>query len=288
MNVPKGKLIAIGGSEDKSIFLDDSEDNYHKLDFYEAGVLRSVLSQMKGVASHVEVITTATSMPYEVGEDYVRAFKELGCQINLLHIREREHTRDSGYLKRLQEADGVLFTGGDQLKIIDVFSGTEALEILKHRYQYDNFVIAGTSAGSMAMSEIMIEGGTSGNRSLMKGVVRIGKGLGFIKSIIIDSHFMKRGRFGRLTKTVAMHPECVGVGLGEDTGAIISGDGELSVIGSGHVVIIDGKDSVCNDIQETKYGMPFTIAGLKVHVLARNYQYNINKREFIPATQTVQ
>jgi len=271
---PKGKLISIGGSEDKTKFLDDDAGGRHKLDFYESGVLRKVLNSMKGVSSRIEVITTASSVPYEIGEDYVKAFSELGCRCNLMHIKDTYDVRDSGYINRIKDADGVLFTGGDQVKLRNVFLGSEILEILYYRYNNENFVIAGTSAGAMAMSEIMIEGGNS-QRSLMKGEVTLGRGLGFTNRMIIDSHFMQRGRFGRLVKTVAIHPDKIGIGLGEDTAVVVSRRTHLQVIGSGHVIIVDGSKVKFNNVREVEEAMPFSIDNLIVHVAARDCHYDL-------------
>src|SRR6185295_17934127 len=100
------------------------------------------------------------------------------------------------------------------------------------RYQNENFVIAGTSAGAMAMSNTMIYQGSSSG-ALIKGEVKITTGLALMKDVIIDSHFDKRGRFGRLAQAVASNPSCIGVGLGEDTGVLLTEGSQMEAIGSG-------------------------------------------------------
>ncbi|HPD53298.1 MAG TPA: cyanophycinase, partial [Bacteroidia bacterium] len=99
----------------------------------------------------------------------------------------------------------------------------------------DGFVIAGTSAGAMAMSNTMIYQGSS-SEALLKGEVKITTGLAFMRDVIIDSHFVKRGRFGRLTQAVAANPSCIGIGLGEDTGVLVTEGRYMEAIGSGLVI----------------------------------------------------
>src|SRR5690606_35995302 len=103
----------------------------------------------------------------------------------------------------------------------------------------DEFVIAGTSAGAMAMSRIMIKGG-SATESLLRGSVKMAHGLGLIDGVIIDSHFVARGRFGRLIEAVATHSKTIGIGLGEDTGVLITEGDLIETIGSNLVVVVDG------------------------------------------------
>src|SRR5687767_7663217 len=139
-----------------------------------------------------------------------------------------------------------MFSGGNQLRLAATYGGTEFLKIIKKRYREENFVIAGTSAGAMAMSKTMIYEGNA-TRAHLKGEVKMTTGLGFVSKVIIDSHFEKRGRFGRLAQSVATNPMCIGIGLGEDTGMLIIGGDKMEAIGSGLVIIIDGHDIMhCN------------------------------------------
>jgi cyanophycinase len=143
----------------------------------------------------------------------------------------------------------------------------------------EDFVIAGTSAGAMAMSNTMIYQGSS-SEALIKGEVKITTGLAFIGDVIIDSHFVKRGRFGRLAQAVAANPSCIGIGLGEDTGVIVTGGSKLEAIGSGLVIIIDGHDIKHSNIADIKEGSPISIEHLIMHVLAKGNHYDLKKRKF--------
>jgi cyanophycinase len=141
-------------------------------------------------------------------------------------------------------------------------------------------VIAGTSAGAMAMSKTMIYEGNA-TRAHLKGEVKITTGLGFIDSVIIDSHFEKRGRFGRLAQAVAANPSQIGIGLGEDTGMLILEGNKMEAIGSGLVVIIDGHDILHSNIADIPDGNPISIENLKVHFCEKGNGYVIGERKFL-------
>ncbi len=278
---PKGKLIIVGGNEDKGTIRDPKYKQKKYLDFFELGILKRVISEMKGKDSHIEVITSASRIPEEVGRNYLVAFNLLGCKhVKLMHIKCKEDTENEDYMNRISKADGIMFTGGNQLRLKTIFLHTKMLSLMKQRYLDDNFVIAGTSAGAVAVSEKMIFGGSSSD-SFIKGAVKITEGLGFLNNVIIDSHFVARGRFGRLAEAVASHQELIGIGLGEDTGVLITDGDHLETIGSGLVIIFDGGKIVHTNISELKEGSPVSIENLVVHVLAKGNSYTLKDRTFL-------
>jgi cyanophycinase len=280
IHIPKGILISIGGNEDKGTCPEPNFPPKHYLNFFEYGILRRILLEMKGIDSRVEVITTASEIPIEVGEYYVQAFAKLGCKnIGVTHIKNRMNANEPEYLERIKEADGVMFTGGDQILLSRAFLGTEFLDILHERYINEPFVIAGTSAGAMSMSKTMIYGGSSSN-ALLKGAVKITAGLSFIKNVIIDTHFVTRGRFGRLAEAIAEHPGCIGVGLGEDTGVLIREGNKMETIGSGLVIIFDGHHIQHSTITDIEDGEPLSIENMVMHVLAKGNCYHLKDRAF--------
>lgn len=280
MIIPKGKLISVGGSEDKGIGLDPKFLQNEQHTFFESGILKRILLEMKGVESHIEVITTASQIPEEVGENYIQAFGKLGCKkVGVIHIKRREDVTNADYIERVKRADGVMFSGGNQMRLSMIFGGTEFLKILKDRYQNESFVIAGTSAGAMAMSNTMIYLGSS-TGALLKGEVKITTGLAFIKDVIIDTHFVTRGRFGRLAQAVAGNPGCIGIGLGEDTGVLIREGNQMEAIGSGLVLIFDGHDIKYSSIADVEEGHPISIEHMIVHVMAKGNYYFLRERKF--------
>lgn len=282
MSNPKGKLIAIGGAEHKGTDLETGEMHRNNLNFFELGILRRVVEEAGGPDARIEVITTASTIPYEVGENYLNAFGKIGCtNIGVMHIRNRQDAMDEQYIDRIRKCNAVMFSGGNQLRLSVTDGGTEFLAILKRRYKEDDFLIAGTSAGAMAMSSTMIYEGNA-TRAHLKGEVKMTSGLGFISSVIIDSHFEKRGRFGRLAQAVATNPSKIGIGLGEDTGMLITEGNKMEAIGSGLVVIIDGHEIRHSNIADIPDGNPVSIENFKVHFCEKGNGYMIKERQYLP------
>ena len=283
MRIPRGKLIAIGGAEDKGTDLEKGEVYRSNLNFFELGILRRIVEEAGGKGARIEVITTASTIPYEVGENYLNSFGKIGCtNIGTIHIRNRADIITADYIERIKTCDTVMFSGGNQLRLSSTFGGTEFLDIIMNRYKNEpGFIVAGTSAGAMAMSNTMIYEGNA-SRAHLKGEVKITTGLGFMRDVIFDSHFEKRGRFGRLVQAVAGNPSCIGIGLGEDTGMIITDGNKMEAIGSGLVIIIDGHDIQHSNIADIPYGNPISIENLKVHFCENGNGYLVKERKFLP------
>ena len=280
MQKPKGKLIAVGGNEDKGTYPNPKSKKKYYLDFFELGILKRFIDEIPSNSPRIEVITTASLIPEEVGERYVSAFGILGIEhINLMHIRKENDVLNPEYIERIKKADGVMFSGGDQSRLTRIFGKSEILAILKKRYIKEPFVIAGTSAGAMAQSQIMIKGG-SATESLVRGSVKLAEGLGFIDGTVIDSHFVIRGRFGRLIEAVASNPATIGIGLGEDTGVLITEGRMIETIGSNLVVIVDGHVIGYTNIDFIEKGKPVSIENIVMHVLAKGNIYDMASRSF--------
>lgn len=282
MMLPKGKLIAIGGAEDKGTDLEKGEIFRNNLNFFELGILNKITKEAGGVNAKIEIITTASTIPYEVGENYLDAFSKIGCNnIGVMHIRNRDDATNQNYLKRLKICDVVMFSGGNQLRLTAIYGGTEFLKTIKERYFNENkFIVAGTSAGAMAMSNTMIYEGNA-TKAHLKGEVKITTGLGFMDNVIFDSHFEKRGRFGRLAQAVAANPGCIGIGLGEDTGMMITEGNKMEAIGSGLVMIIDGHEIKHSNIADIPDGNPISVENIKVHFCEKGNGYLVNERTFL-------
>ncbi|HEV8287093.1 MAG TPA: cyanophycinase [Chitinophagaceae bacterium] len=281
MDHPKGKLIAVGGAEDKGTDLERGQISRNNLNFFELGILRRIVEEAGGPEVRIEIITTASIIPNEVGENYLNAFGKISCtNVGLMHIRNRQDAVKDEYLERIRHCDAVMLSGGNQLRLSATFGGTDFLNILLHRYQYENFVVAGTSAGAMAMSNTMIYEGNA-TQAHLKGEVKITTGLGFIDDVIVDSHFEKRGRFGRLAQAIATNPQCIGIGLGEDTGMLILEGNRMEAIGSGLVIIIDGHEIGHSNIADIPDGNPISIENLKVHFCEKGNGYWLRERKFL-------
>ncbi len=166
------------------------------------------------------------------------------------------------------------------MRLTTILGGTEFLKILLTKYQNEKFVLAGTSAGAMAMSSTMIYHGSS-SEALLKGEVKMSRGLGFIKDVTFDSHFIKRGRFGRLCQTIASNPVNIGIGLGEDTGLLITKGDKMEAIGSGLVIIVEGDDIKYTNVADIEDGEPISIENLTVHVLSQGHSYICSERRMV-------
>jgi cyanophycinase len=281
MLIPKGKLIAIGGAEDKGSDLEKGAIFRNNLNFFELGILRRIVAEAGGSDASIEVVTTASTIPYEVGENYLDAFGKIGCtNVHIIHVRNREDAQKQEYLERIQACDCVMFSGGNQLRLTTIFGGTRFLKIIHERYQNENLVIAGTSAGAMAMSSTMIYEGNA-TRAHLKGEVKITTGLGFMDNVIFDSHFEKRGRFARLAQAVSANPSCIGIGLGEDTGMLITQGNNMEAIGSGPVIIVDGHDVRHSNLADIPEGNPLSIENLHVHFCAKGNGFKVKERTFV-------
>lgn len=267
----KGFLVPIGGAEDKGI-----SNRKYRFDFFEEGILRQIvrLVQQQGVP-RIELITTASSIPMKVEQIYRQAFATLGCEdVGHLFITSRDQADTNEHLERIEDCNCMIFTGGDQLRLSSILGGTRLLARLKQRYQNEEFVIAGTSAGAMAMGSTMIYDG-SAVRAHLKGEVKLTMGFGLISNVIIDTHFEKRGRFNRLAQAVAVQPGMLGIGLAEDTGIIIYPGNRVEVIGSGIVTIVNGKTITYTNIADIDVGAPISVEHMIVHVLSCGDVYNI-------------
>jgi cyanophycinase len=276
MQLSKGTLIPIGGNEDKGA----EENEMYTMEFGDEGILFHIVKEAGGNDAKIVVIPTASSIPVEVGKNYIDAFTKIGCpNIHVLDIRSREDSEKETSIELIKSADCIMFSGGDQSKITDKIGGTTIHTILVERYKNEEgFVIAGTSAGAMAMANEMISGG-SATDAFIKGAVEMYKGLGLIPELIIDTHFIKRGRFGRQSEAVAKFPNLLGIGLAEDTGMIIKNGNDCTVIGSGMVIVFDGRTLTHNNEKVLEEGTPMTMTNLTVHVLSNSDMYDIKNRK---------
>ena len=270
----KGTLIPIGGNEDKGM----GENEMYTLDFIEEGILARVVKESGGPESNIVVITSASSIPQEVGENYLNAFSKLSCHnVKVLDIRKKSEAESKANLELISQAQCVMFSGGDQSKIVKYIGGTKMHELLTKRLIEGPFVLAGTSAGAMSMSHEMIAGG-SVSEALYKGNVLLAKGMSYLDHVIIDTHFIQRGRFGRLAESMAQFPKLLGIGLAEDTGLVIRKGNDCEVIGSGMVILFDPRHLTHNRFMDLQAGTPMSLSNLTTHILAVGDRFKIRER----------
>ncbi|MBO0857738.1 MAG: cyanophycinase [Chloracidobacterium sp.] len=260
--VKKGTLIAIGGAE-------------HKL---RSNIILEEVARYIGSGKLV-ITTVASEEPRHYTEEYTRIFRGLGVKhIYSLIIESREEGRREAKLKILNDATGVFFTGGDQLRITSRIGDTPIDHRIKQIYEEEGGVIIGTSAGASVLCEtMMVEGGSDESYKIGTSL-RMAPGLGLIGGMIIDQHFSQRGRMGRMLGAVAQNPANVGVGIDEDTAILVENRNVFFVLGSGAVYVFDGSGVTDTNIATEKEGHTMSMCDVKLHVLSQGYSFNLTDR----------
>jgi cyanophycinase len=279
--IPKGTLLLIGGAEDRGSN-EIAIQNRNK-QFVHFEILKELLPKKKKNKKRIlEIITTASEDPNGVMDIYSHAFKEVGFnEVGYINMQSNPATHNPEIIKRINNAHAVLFSGGNQFRLSTILGNTDVIDVIMKKYYDDpDFIVAGTSAGAMAAAAIMIYEGHN-DEAVLKDTVKLSSGLGFINHCIIDTHFVKRGRFGRLVEALLMNPSCIGIGLGEDTALTIKKGNEAECSGSGMVTILDGRDITHTNISYAEPGTPLCIANLRVHILVKGNGFLLKERKFI-------
>jgi len=283
---PNGRLMIIGGHEDKGEAKGISLTIHTKktsLSHFE--ILGTLILKIPRAHHIIEIIASASSIPEEMEELYINSYKQAGfTHVGIIKVENEDDARDPDSIKRIKGAHAVFFTGGDQNKIISVLAETDLLNTIRNKYYSDkNFIVAGTSAGAMVMPETIITGGQIGS-ALYKDDIKIAKGFDLIKDVIVDTHFIKRGRIARLIHAVALNPSCLGIGLEEDTALIISEGDKAECIGSGMVFLIDGSEIAQNNSDTVNEATPIVIDNVKISIIAEGSSYLFRERKLLMET----
>ncbi|WP_445172132.1 cyanophycinase [Microcoleus sp.] len=261
-NEKQGKLLIIGGAEDKE---------------GDCKILREFLRCAGGTKAHIVVMTAATSLPGEVGDNYIRVFERLGAEdVRVVDTQTPEDANNPDYLEAIEQATGIFFTGGDQARIISCLKGTQ-LDAAMHKRYSEGIIIGGTSAGAAMMPDMMIIEGDSETNPRVD-VVAMGPGMGFLPDVVIDQHFAQRGRLGRLVTALLLQPAVLGFGIDENTAILVSGD-ELEVIGESAVTVIDESEKLHDNIDGRLKDEGLAICGAKLHILPHGYRFNLKTRQ---------
>ncbi|MBD2210917.1 cyanophycinase [Nostoc linckia FACHB-104] len=258
----KRQLVIIGGAEDKE---------------GDCQILREFLRRAGGTKAHIVIMTAATELPREVGENYIRVFERLGAEkVRIVDTETREDASSSTALQAINDATGIFFTGGDQARITGILKDTEIDEAI-HQRLAEGIVIAGTSAGAAVMPDTMIVEGDSETNPRIE-IVDIGPGMGFLPGVIIDQHFSQRGRLGRLISALLQEPADLGFGIDENTAMVVT-DNQIEVVGQGAVTIVDESKATHNNIDEILKDEPLAIFGAKLHILPNGYKFDLKTRQ---------
>jgi cyanophycinase len=262
--------VIIGGAEDKE---NDSQ------------ILREFVRRAGGTKANIVIMTAATELPREVGDNYIRVFERLGAEnVRIIDTETREDATSSTALEAIQKATGVFFTGGDQARITSILKDTE-IDTAIHKRFSEGIVVAGTSAGAAVMPDKMIVEGDSQTNPRIE-VVEMGPGLGFLPGVVIDQHFSQRGRLGRLISALLQEPAVLGFGIDENTAMVVT-DNQIEVIGEGVVTIVDESEATYNNLGEILKDEPLAIFGSKLHILPHGYKFDLKTRQPVLNNGTV-
>lgn len=255
----EGPLIIIGGHENKD---------------GDKVILKAVAERLKG--GRLVIATVASHNPEGYFETYQKAFEPLGIkELVELYVEDRAEAHDPEKLALLDDAAGVFFSGGDQLRISSQIGDTPIEARIREIWRAGG-VLAGTSAGASVMSDTMMVRGAS-SESHRIGDLQMAPGLGLVRDAIIDQHFAERGRIGRLLGAVAQSPRVLGLGIDEDTAIILKGD-DFDVIGSGAVYVVDAEGVSASNIAEARAERALSIFDVRMHVLAHGDGFNLRTR----------
>jgi cyanophycinase len=245
-----GPVMLIGGAEDK---------------VRDKVILSRFATFAGGSDGHVVVVATASSLGEVANERYRELFEGLGIgRVTGLRPEERSEAEEPELAASLNDATAVFLTGGNQLRLSSVVAGTRLADAILRAHDR-GAVLAGTSAGASAMAAHMMAFGRAGETPKQR-MAQLAAGLGVLQGVVIDQHFEQRGRFGRLLAVVAQSPSLLGIGLDEDTGAIVYADRSMEVVGKGAVTVIDGA-RVQTDAHQAKGHRPIMVSGAVVHSL---------------------
>jgi cyanophycinase len=269
----RGYIVPIGGAENK--------ENDRR-------ILRRFVEVSGGEDADIVVIPTASKM-HETGPRYEALFRELGAaRVAVMDFDTRRDCQEPNRLQRLEQATGIFFTGGNQLRLTALLGGTPVAQLIRKR-NAAGVTVGGTSAGASILSEHMIAFGDEGS-SVIAGSVRLAPGLGLTNRFVIDQHFRERDRLGRLITALAYNPFAIGIGLDEDTAVFIGPDEVLEVEGTGGVTVVDASEVSFSSADSVSEGQPVAVLGLKVHVLVEGATFDLNTRtasaaKLIPAKE---
>lgn len=254
-----GSLLVIGGNEEKE---------------GECPILRAFVELAGGEDARIVILTTATELPKEVGEEYRAIFEKLGAgEVRVLFADTREEASSEEVSRAICNSSGIFLTGGDQLRLTSILGGSEADRSILHAF-HGGTIVAGTSAGASAMASTMIVSGDSADTAT-RSTVSMAQGMGLVEDVVIDQHFAQRGRMNRLLASVAQNPHLLGIGIDEDTAILVTPDGRCEVIGSQSVTVLDGRHVHQTNVSDSSSQEPLAITNLTMHILPEGYGYDL-------------
>lgn len=223
------------------------------------------------------VIFPQPSIMKDTGKEYANLFLDLGARsTRSLEFRTRAESTDDSFLKAVRSASGIFISGGTQMRLPSAIGGTPLEAALLDAYRR-GVIIGGTSAGAAVMPKVMIAYG-KGGPTPRERIAQFSPGLGLTDKIVFDQHFRQRDRLGRLLYLIASHPGLLGVGIDENTAAIVEDESSITVTGPGAVTIVDGSEMESTNVAEVESGGVIAVSNIRIHVLTSNCSFDVNTR----------
>ena len=247
-------------------------------------VMEKFIELAGGPNAAIVVFPTASGEP-DTGEYYRDLFiSDYGCSsIFIADVRTRNDAGDATIADRVRSAGGIFFSGGDQRRITEVLLGTLVGEAVQIAHQ-GGAVIGGTSAGTACQSPLMITG--DGDFTVISADnVELWDGLELFPGVIVDQHFVARGRHNRLISVVLEHPELLGVGVDEATAVWVRPNGTFQVLGEGWVVVYDAHDGQIHRRDGLDGRTDLGVHSLTTHVLLPGEVFDVQSRAVVVGTR---
>ena len=270
-----GRLLVIGGAEDP-----DEND---------MRILPHFVKMCGGKRARIVVCGAPSEEVIDKERKYKTLFERIGAaSVFETHIRSRVDGMAEDLIEATRRATGVFFTGGDQLRLTTNVAGTAFAECVHERLWNDGLVVGGTSAGAAAMSSTMLIGGRN-EGTVRRSDIRLAPGFGFMRDVIIDTHFAQRGRISRLLTVLAQNPEILAIGIDENTAIEVDPTKRrFTVLGEGATFVLDGTITYSNAADAAE-GDVLTTTDSLLHILAAGYGFDVStKRPLLPNGRTIQ
>ena len=271
-----GCLMVIGGAEDRAS---------------DCRLLQAFAELCGGNSSRIVLITTASGRPAQSFAMYQAAFRRIGTgDVRELWLDSHEQANSEETLATLAQATGIFFTGGDQARL-QFLARSRAISTLRRLVAEGSLAVAGTSAGATALGPVMIlsgyvraegddrDGDDQDDQDAAEDRLRMGPGLDLLPASVVDVHFTQRTRLPRLVAAVTRHPSHLGIGIDEDTAALVR-SGRFDVLGRGEVVTVDAVPAADPESAESaeSAGSGERVPSIRLHRLRTGDAFDLERR----------
>ena len=257
--VSKGKLFIIGGGK-------------------RSDTLMNKVLQITDLKSkdYIVVLPMSSEEPDSAYIYFKKQVSKLTNKPIIMINFDKTSSQNRVLLDSLQKAKLIFISGGDQTRFMKVVRNTPIYDAIHKAYE-NGSTISGTSAGAAVMCEHMITGNQKLESKYSETFDNIRydnleteSGMGLVKNVIIDQHFLKRSRYNRLISGLVEFPSHTGIGIDEST-AIIVKDKQIEVFGESEVIVVRNPKG----IKKIAKGNLISIKKIEMSVLVEGEKFKI-------------